>query len=309
MYKPRHLLTAIREPDRFFAELHSLGVRANIKIHDQFRSNHGLNVMEENWDNLVILDGCRYDLFEQKNTIEGDLRQVTSMGSESWEFLSANFEDQKFHDTVYITANPHAPKLAQGTFHRTINLLEDNWSERFKTVLPETVTAETLAAHNEYPNKRIIAHFMQPHFPFIGTLGQEISHMGINVKQSTMDDNKHVWNSLQDGQLKNDLESIKAAYYENLEVVLPSVKDLSEALDGKTVVTADHGNMLGERTSPIPARAYGHPRGLKQKELIRVPWLEIAAEERREITSDPPVGRNELESETVSDRLENLGYA
>jgi hypothetical protein len=67
--------------------------------------------------------------------------------------------------------------------------------------------------------------------------------------------------------------------------------------------------MLGERTFPIPARAYGHPRGLKEKELIRVPWLEIAAEKRREITSDPPVGRNELESEIVSDRLENLGYA
>lgn len=35
------------------------------------------NVMNQDWDNLIILDGCRYDLFEEINTISGDLEKKT----------------------------------------------------------------------------------------------------------------------------------------------------------------------------------------------------------------------------------------
>jgi len=42
---------------------------------------------------------------------------------------------------------------------------------------------------------------------------------------------------------------------------------------GKTVITSDHGNYIGERPSPIPIQEYGPSRGLYDEPMVRVPWL------------------------------------
>jgi hypothetical protein len=75
-----------------------------------------------------------------------------------------------------------------------------------------------------------------------------------------------------------------------------------------TVVTSDHGNMVGERTGPLPVRAFGHLRGLRAPELNDVPWLELPYEQRRKVTSDPPLEQVQMDSEVLKDRLESLGY-
>ena len=36
--------------------------------------------MKEDWDNLVILDACRYDMFKKLNTINGKLEYKISIG-------------------------------------------------------------------------------------------------------------------------------------------------------------------------------------------------------------------------------------
>jgi len=36
--------------------------------------------MEEDWNNLIILDGCRYDIFKELNTLKGDLNQAINYG-------------------------------------------------------------------------------------------------------------------------------------------------------------------------------------------------------------------------------------
>ena len=33
--------------------------------------NKGVHIMREDWDNLIILDACRYDMFEKVNSIKG----------------------------------------------------------------------------------------------------------------------------------------------------------------------------------------------------------------------------------------------
>ena len=58
-------------------------------------------------------------------------------------------------------------------------------------------------------------------------------------------------------------------------------RTLIESLDGKTVVTSDHGNLFGRRLWPIPLQKYGHPPGLRFPELIEVPWHETPFENRR----------------------------
>jgi hypothetical protein len=61
------------------------------------------------------------------------------------------------------------------------------------------------------------------------------------------------------------------AYKENLRHVLKNVEDLLEIINGKTVITSDHGNLIGDRLSPIPVRGYGHPSGLRAPELVKDP--------------------------------------
>jgi len=76
--------------------------RVNIR-----RNPSGTDVMSEDWDNLILLDACRYDAFSKVNTLKGNLEERVSKGSTSKEFIKSNFVGRELHDTVYITANPY----------------------------------------------------------------------------------------------------------------------------------------------------------------------------------------------------------
>lgn len=308
-YTPENLLSAVSNPRLLLGELHRIGVRCNAWLHERSKPSAGTRVMDEDWDNLIILDGCRFDMFESQNTIRGDLQRRRSLGSESWEFLNANFAGDTYHDTVYVTANPHAPKLPSGTFHDVINLLEGGWDEELGTVRPETVVEATLQAQKQYPNKRLIAHFMQPHYPFIGERGQNLAHKGITVHLSTeerTDTKRKVWTDLAYNRL--DKDRVQDAYWENLDIVLDHVDNLLGSLSGLSVVSSDHGNLLGETTHPIPADGYGHPRGLNIDELRIVPWLLVGGSKRRTVVAETPAEPDVPDSAVVEERLHDLGY-
>lgn len=266
--------------------------------------------MKEDWDSLLILDGCRYDMFTERIDLPGTLESRISLGSSSEEFMERNFVDEQFHDTVYVSANPFIPKLGlnEGTFHAVVELLDD-WDEQLQTVRPDTVAEAAREAHEQYPNKRLIVHFMQPHTPFIGGLGREMVGGGWTMDHDVEDD-PGIWDRLRDGE-DVPLERVWEAYKENLDIVLEEVEPLLSDLNGKSVITADHGNLVGERLSPIPTRQkYGHPYGVHAEELVKVPWFVIQGSNRREISSDSPVESNDetVSDEELEDRLEALGY-
>ncbi|WP_330632548.1 alkaline phosphatase family protein [Halocatena halophila] len=308
-YTLDNLIDAARNPKIFLGEFHRLGFEVNRSIHRRMGDSKGDPVTEEDWDVLHILDACRLDMFRDQNTIDGELESRYSLGSESWEFLNKNFAGDTFHDTVYVTANPHAPSLPEDTFHATINLLESDWDTVLQTVHPEDVTKAALKANKKFPDKRLIIHFMQPHYPFIGEFGQQLDHKGYdNPNDESKDDStpREVWGSLGHGRISKD--DVWRAYRENLDVVLPHVQQLVDEITGKAVVTADHGNLVGERTSPLPVRGYGHPRGAIAPELREVPWLIVEDGARRTISNDPPVETDRMQDDLVEDRLAALGY-
>jgi len=266
--------------------------------------------MEEDWDNLLILDGCRYDMFTEHIDLSGTLESRISLGSSSEEFMEQNFVDEQFHDTVYISANPFIPKLGltENTFHVVVDLLDD-WDEELQTVRPDTVSEAAREAHERYPDKRLIAHFMQPHAPFIGELGREMVGGGWTMDRDVEDD-PGIWNRLRNGE-DVPLDTVWEAYKENLDVVLSEAAPLVEDLDGRSVITADHGNLVGERLSPIPTRRkYGHPYGVHTEELVKVPWFVVEGNNRRTVRPDPPVKTEDgsVTDEELGDRLEALGY-
>jgi hypothetical protein len=271
-------------------------------------------VMSEDWDTLVMLDACRFDLFRDRNWLDGFLDYRVSLGSTSEEFLERNFAGETFHDTVYVNANPYVPQLNldDGRFHAVIDLLEE-WDEDLQTVLPETVADAAIEAHREFPNKRHIVHFMQPHVPFIGETGRELGMQGWPTELDGSLDGETIWQHLRehppDSEAGLDLDTVWTAYRENLDIALDQVERLLDHVDGLTVVTSDHGNLVGERLWPIPTkRMYGHPLGVYHPNLVKVPWFRVETGDRRTVVEEEPLRGDAVDEAVIEDRLRALGY-
>ena len=292
--------------------------KAVLKPYYSYLDEHeGTAVMDEDWDNLLILDACRFDTFRRAlpdSGLSGTLRRKRSLGSNTPEFLCANFDGRTFPDTVYVSANPQVTVHTDDAFHAVVNVWESDWDDTHNTVRPREMVRRTLEAAERYPDKRVIAHFIQPHYPFIGEFGQEYieKQAGIELSRrmanggTAESDHWNVWDLLKQGQLRADV--VRRAYRENLGLALPHVRELGHELDGKTVVTADHGNLFGERLGPAGIRVYGHPEGIYAEDLVTVPWFEMDWSRRKTVRSG---GASERDPETAGDvsmRLKELGY-
>lgn len=307
-YTLENLSRAVRNPQLFLREGHRM---LSLPVHHLYGRYldrtllDGSSVMDEDWDTLVILDACRYDYFEDRNWLNGDLESRTVGGNMSWEFMKNNFVGGEFHDTVYVTANPYATHLADGTFHHADYLI-DEWDDDVGTIFPEDVREAALETAKEYPNKRLIIHFMQPHRPYLGPTADELRER-VNLKgYRNQGDGLQIWGAVKEKKVTPT--EVRRAYGESLDTVLKQLEALLKSLGGKTVVTADHGEMLGERVSPLTTRIWGHSEGFSTRLLRTVPWLTVEGGERREITAEDSVESRDLGEDAVSERLEALGY-
>jgi hypothetical protein len=278
------------------------------------RENSGTRLVNEDWDNAIILDACRYDLFEETYNefdIKGELRKRTSLESATPGFLHENFGDETFHDLVYVSANPYiSTELAASQFHDIVHVWKDGWDDDLETVTPETMYEATVEAASKYPEKRILSHFIQPHTPFIGKhrIGER-DHFTIRDRalgnESTTRRTRTPFERLEIGDLT--YEDVWRAYRSNLERALSPTADLLDSLDGKTVVTSDHGNAMGEHAAPFPIKVYGHPMGIRIPALTHVPYFEASWDSRKTITAEVPV-KSEGEDTDIQERLRSLGY-
>lgn len=288
-------------------------------VQQRIHGNDGEYIMDADWDNLLILDGCRYDLFNQVSTdhaLEGELTKFRSRGSSSAEFLQRNFRDRTYNDTVYVTANPYEKRVLGQTFHATDRVWIDDWDDEEGIVLPETIAERALSAHESYPNKRLIAHFMQPHVPFIGDTRLETrSEMTGTLRDLTLDDHEAgdigslTWEAVRTGTIEKEV--FWEAYRDNLVRVLEEAIPLADQLPGKTVITADHGNAVGEWATPFPIPIYFHPSNIRIPVLNDVPWFVPPYTERKPIIRSAENSKTQTPDETdeiIEDRLSALGY-
>lgn len=290
------MLAKLRDPAyrRQRAEYYLLGA------YYSFRFNDGVDVMEVDWDTLVLLDGCRYDtMCEVRPGGWPEVQRVTSKAGNTYDFYRANFDDGPYLDTVVVSANPRTDQLRPDSFHRIVNLWDSHWDEEYGTVLPHVVAEATIDAHERYPDKRIISHWMQPHYPFIGADG-ELADYPV--------DQESIWHDLHRGSV--DPEAAYEAYRQTLIETLPHLKSVVDRVGGKVVVSSDHGNAFGERPWWYPFPVYGHPRNVRMPETVTVPWVVFDDGERRTIrAADRVVGSDATDSEdVVLSRLEDLGY-
>lgn len=266
-------------------------------------NENGIDIFEQDWDNLVILDACRFDAFREACEFDGTLRKVESRGATSKEFVRGNFTGRTAHDTVYVSANGYYDAIRENIgaeVHESVPLYEDEHRDAADglTTHPETVTGHALEANEKYPHKRLIVHYLQPHQPYLGSFAEERIEQG------------HGLNIVTTRNRNPDLtdDEIRRAYLENLELVLDEVSVLLDEFRGKTVITADHGELLGERLPVIPVKDYDHWYGIHVPELLNVPWFEIDTGARKEIRAEEPDERGAVDEDEIEEHLESLGY-
>lgn len=251
-------------------------------------NSRGTDVLDEDWDNLVILDACRFDYFKRYSDFGGRLESRVSRGSTTKQFVRGNFADTQALDTVYLTDNPWYGKLRTAI---NSELYAYSFCERdaFDGIAshPSTVTDAAIEFNGEHEHKRLVVHYLQPHAPYFNTEGEEVCRWPADPGR----------------------ETVRSAYVDNLKLVLGEVERLLADLTGKTVITADHGELLGERLPPIPLRQYQHPGRIYVEELVKVPWLVLADDNRKSVeTERRPEHTEATPTDEINEQLAGLGY-
>lgn len=290
----------------------------SIYFHSRFSNRW--NVFNEEWDLLIILDGCRvdalYQVVDEYPFIE-EIESKWSVGSHSSEWVVNTFNNEyrdEISKTSYISSNPQAWVVFEGEFEEepsggrffssslnrlkrykakslinpsdlhSLKLLYDR-SEDYGSIKypsPRSITDHVIALDRNHDSPpRIIAHYMPPHPPFIAQL------IDGDIE---LTDKPRYGNSLE-------------AYLDNLRWALEEVAFLLENVDRENVViTADHGwafRFRLVRNSHLP--------GMFAPDVRRVPWVETSATDNR--TYEPGLSvRDEDESISPEETLEALGY-
>lgn len=270
-------------------------------------------VTDEEWDTLIVADAMKWKLYD--DVISDDYedkfdsaRSVITPGSSTPQWLNETFTES-YGDTVYVAGNPQVSRHKRDKFHKIYEVWENAYSEDDSVISPEMVTDKAIEARKEHPNKKLIVHYMQPHYPFIGYpdlnyAEYDFSDLGLTEdKEDT--DVRSVWIALGSGLV--DRDDVWEGYSSNAEIVFDEVDRILESVSDRVVVTSDHGNMLGGRSWPIPIRGYGHPGNMRQYDLIKVPFLVRDGERREIIEEDVKSPESEL-SDSISDQLSALGY-
>jgi hypothetical protein len=271
-------------------------------LNNQTGYKHGVDIFDRDWDNLIILDACRYDTFAERASLPGEVESVYSQGAATPEFIRANFSERQLHDTVYITSSAWYPSLKE-EINSEVHKMYYEGDGRKEDRL-QKITKYAKKCSEKYPNKRILVHYMPPHLPYRGPTAEE--HLPSPEKQTNY---PNLLVEKSGGTVNIPDEIMRQAYRENLDRVLEEVSELLTVFETKTVVTADHGELLGEKMRPIPTTMWGHSTGLYVEDLIEVPWHVYETGKRKKITAEAPNESSEkISDEKLESHLRSLGY-
>jgi hypothetical protein len=265
------------------------------------RVNYGRRPYDHDWDILIILDACRWDLWQEyaaKHTVTTMFQSeepVYSCGSSSDEWLLKTFDEvdnEETAETVYVTANPYTHLLNLNRFHHVEEVWKYARDPKSGTVFPEAVTNEAIRAYRENPQKRHVIHYFQPHAPFLHCLDRYVSGV----------DNQAVWDGVETG--KFDRQEVFKDYGQNLQTVLDDVEKIINDVNGTVAVTSDHGNLIGEWG------LYGHPSWVPLPALKRVPWAVAEGDGANEykLKKKDEIRTIETKEPSIKEHLRQLGY-
>lgn len=258
------------------------------------------NVLDKEWDILIILDACRYDLFTSLSAefmrLEDykNYSHIISVASSTGEWFEKTFKGRNCKDIIYISGNPWINErciagdiagqqnIGRNPFFKIVTAWKDKENIIHNTTHPESITKLAEYFMKVYPDKRLILHYMQPHFPYIGKhpiyqelwepVRKEMFRLDKTIKGEQprhpypYKPQSSLWNVMKEGIITR--EDAWIGYRENLRLVMKEL-DTWKSFKGKKAITADHGECF------LDYGIDGHPSGMRVEELVKVPWYEV----------------------------------
>lgn len=284
-----------------------------------YKNQFGHNIFEDDWDLIIILDACRVDVLRRiSNEFDflDEIETIWSVGSSSGEWIANTFIEKhlkEIRNTTYISANGHSKLILEDGIRPPVNneipLKFLNWSTvdqselkrheqlftykhntKYKTVLPQSVSNIILETVENSQSTRIVAHYIQPHLPYVAEAIEEdreinsLERQGYRLLRS-------------DEAMKKEILS---KYEDNLRFVLDDIRNMLKEIEiDNIVLTADHGESFGE------GHLYGHPEGNLHPIIRKVPWVEL---DTKNLKSEQYEQDTDGESVDISEHLQDLGY-
>ncbi|MFP4046067.1 MAG: hypothetical protein ACLFS3_03330 [Candidatus Aenigmatarchaeota archaeon] len=220
---------------------------------------------------------------------------------------------------------------AKDHFKEIVDAWEMDWDEETGTVKPDDLTQRVL---KNLGKGKTIVHYMQPHMPYlVGDV--EIENEGLERAKSKfgekslgkkleikvkdllypiwkrLDVKKRLWlkkifgmnTGMEEFILKGGREKVLEYYEDNLRLVLEWVEKLLPSLDGKVVITSDHGEAFGE------SGVWWHEYNYSIPALTEVPWFVVDMDEYKDKKElEVREGKDENSEEEIKEKLEELGY-
>jgi len=307
--------------------IHPIHPAEDLFLYGTSRFPIGTHVLDREWDVLVILDTCRVDALRTVSNEYGfinDVERILSRGGTSPEWIAHTFDSDylsELEKTAYITANPHAKTVledrqqlashsaAARRFYRygKWNPVEPSDLDLYDPVVsyhsdtkvldidfigditpPQYITDRAIAVGREHSPKRMILHYMQPHYPWVA-----------HAIEQNRDIKK--WEERPERSKSYDRNKVFNAYLNDLKFVLDEVQVLLNNLDAETVViSSDHGDAFGEWG------IYGHGPGRFHPQVRYVPWAVTNASDSGEYT--PQITSSPNTETSMTSQLEALGY-
>jgi hypothetical protein len=262
-----------------------------------------MNILDHEWDFLVVLDACRYDSFEEVYTEFFDntakLSKKISNATDTTHWAKNTFNNHYFEDIIYISGNPtvNSKSPVQGFvggdhFYKVIDVWDGGWDYKVGTIHPKEMNKAFHKNYMKHPKKKFILHYIQPHLPYMtigGRPGDKPSGQGCTkfARKTTL--NKFTTELMRMYAKKilklppnaNDEIFWRAGgkylmaqiYKDEIRLALEHVKILTDHIKGKWIITSDHG----ERIYEFWRSTHG---GKRDKSVCEIPFLEIPGGEK-----------------------------
>lgn len=276
----------------------------------QRRRALGRSIFDAEWDVCIVLDSARLDML--RAAVDGPVPGAWSVGSMTTEWLSNTFREDvadQLVTTALVSATPHSttvfrdrhwlsndhlvrvpfpdtPAVSPDAFAGFYEVWRTHTGE-YDAVPPETMRDATIEAAQRH--ERVVAHWLQPHEPF---LAPDAPLVGVEQGQN-------LWKALQAGSV--DEAAVWTAYTATLDYALDYVREVVDHVDGRVLITADHGNAFGEWG------VYGHPFAWPQPAVRRVPWLLVDGRGTNAVDYDAVLDA-EGDRVDMKKKLRALGY-
>lgn len=292
----------------------------------------GTNVFSRDWDVLILLDTCRVDALQEvapEYDFLSNIDSIRSVGGRSPEWIAKTFVEEyeeTIRDTAYLSANVFSKQILQERHHESVSPTEVNLAYSILRQLPTEdastlghfeylyeyepvgeegplghkdggtppryVTDRGITVSREYDFDRLILHYLQPHPPYVANAVES----GRELEQYESD----WWGYLVE---TGDYETIWNTYLDELRYVLDDIELLLRNIDAETVaISADHGEAFGEYWE------FGHHTGSINPYVRTVPWVETEGVDTNSYTPSISPPSHSESDESVSDRLDALGY-